>query len=100
MAHTDENRSKYAELLRYHPIKSGDEMISLKDYVTKMKDGQSDIYYITCESKRAVENSPFLKRLRKKGYEVLYMIDGIDEYVDGQLKEFDGKKLISAMKEG
>merc|ERR1712209_212686 len=94
------NRTKIADLLRFSTSKSGDEQISLKEYVDRMKEGQNDIYYITGESIAVVSSSPFLETLRKKGLEVLYMVDPIDEYCVQQLKEFDGKKLKSTTKEG
>jgi molecular chaperone HtpG len=94
------NRNKLADLLRYHTSKSGEEMSSLKDYVSRMKEGQKHIYYITGESKSAVDKSPFLEGLKKRGFEVIYMVDPMDEYCVQQLKEYDDKKLVCATKEG
>lgn len=94
------NRAKLAEFLRYHTSKSGEDQISLKEYVGRMKEGQKDIYYITGESRSAIASSPFIESLKKKGYEIIYMIDPIDEYVIQQLKEYEGKKLRNCSKEG
>merc|ERR1711931_529046 len=94
------NRKKLAGHLRYYTSASGDEMCSLGDYVSRMKENQKDIYYITGESKEVVGSSSFVERLKKRGLEVIYMTEPIDEYVVQQLKEFDGKNLVSVTKEG
>ena len=94
------NRNKLAELIRYHSTTSGEDQVSFKEYIEHMKEGQKDIYYITGESRKAVENSPFLEVLKQRGYEVLFLVEPIDEYAVQQLKEFDGHKLVSVTKEG
>jgi len=95
-----QNRTKLAELIRFHTSASGDEYCSLADYVSRMKENQKHIYCISGESREQVANSAFVERLKKRGYEVVYMTEPIDEYVIQQLKEFQGKQLVSVTKEG
>jgi molecular chaperone HtpG len=94
------NRKKIADLLRFYTSKTGEDQISLKDYIQRMKEGQKDIFYITGESRAAVAQSPFIEALKKKGFEVLYLVDPIDEYMVQQMKDYDDKKLKSVTKEG
>ncbi|KAA6371569.1 MAG: putative Heat shock cognate protein 80 [Streblomastix strix] len=91
---------KFEELLHYYSIKSPDEMVSLKEYASRLKENQKSIYYITGESKQSVQKSSFLEKLRRKDIEVLFMVDPIDEYSVQQMKDYEGKKLVCVTKEG
>lgn len=94
------NRKKLCDLLRYNSTQALEEPTTLKDYVTRMKPEQKSIYYITGDSKKKLENSPFIEEAKRKGVEVLFMVDPIDEYVMQQVKDFDDKKFVCLTKEG
>jgi molecular chaperone HtpG len=95
------NSKKLASLLRYHSTKSGEEQnVSFGEYINNMHKDQKDIFYITGESRKSIQNAPFLEGFKKKGIEVIFMTDSIDEYVVSKFKEFDEKKLIPVTKEG
>jgi len=95
-----QNRKKISDFLRYHTSASGDEQSSLKEYVGRMKENQKHIYYVTGETRDQVSNSAFVERVKKRGFEVIYMTEPIDEYCVQQLKEYEGKQLVSVTKEG
>ncbi|HLM45900.1 MAG TPA: molecular chaperone HtpG [Myxococcaceae bacterium] len=91
-----EYREKLGALVRYESSRE-EGLTSLADYVSRMKEGQEAIYYIFGESRKAVVDSPHLEALKKRGYEVLYMTDPVDEWAAQGLREFQGKPLVSAM---
>lgn len=96
----EKNQSKLLDLLRYHTSLSEDSLVSFQTYVDNMKEGQPGIYYLTGESTEQVKSFPFLQKLKKKGYEVLYMTDAIDEYVVSKVTEYKDKKLLCVSKQG
>jgi molecular chaperone HtpG len=97
--HTDpENRQKIADLARYQTTKSDGKLVSLKEYVERMQEGQKEIYYITGDNLKALLNSPHLETLKEREVEVLLMSDPVDEWVVQALTEYDGKPLKSAEK--
>lgn len=94
------NRNRLAKLLRFHSTKSGDKLASLDQYITRMKPNQKDIYYITGANKEQLEKSPFLEQLKKKGFEVIYFTDPVDEYLMQYLMDYEDKKFQNVSKEG
>lgn len=94
-----ELRDRIARLLRYHSTQAGEGWTSLADYVARMPEGQKAIYYLEGSSRELLAVSPHLEQLRKQGREVLLMVDPVDPFVLENLKEFEGKKLVSAMGE-
>jgi len=92
------NRTRLAKLLRF--TSSNGKLTSLSEYVERMKDKQETIFYIAGGSEEEVKNSPFVERLIKKGYEVLYLTEAVDEYAISALPEFEGKKFQNVAKEG
>merc|ERR1712216_618280 len=93
------NRTRLAKLLRFYTSQSPDKLVSLEQYVERMKEGQKSIYYVAGESQEALEKSPFLEKLLLKGFEVIYFTDPIDEYTMQNLTEFDEFKFSNASKE-
>jgi len=94
------NKSRLAKLLRFQTSGSPQGTSSLTDYVSRMKDKQEAIYYMAGSSREEVEKSPFVERLLKKGFEVIYLTEAVDEYCIGALPEFEGKKFQNVAKEG
>jgi len=94
------NRTRLAKLLRFRSSNDPEKLTSLTDYVGRMKDKQETIFFMAGASLDEVKNSPFVERLLKKGYEVLYLIEPVDEYCIQSLPEFDGKKFQNVAKEG
>jgi heat shock protein beta len=94
------NRTRLAKLLRFTTSLSKDKQISLSDYIERMKPKQEHIYFIAAMSMEEAQKSPFVERVLKKGYEVLYLTDPVDQYCMQSLPEYEGKKFQNVAKEG
>ncbi|TQE07578.1 hypothetical protein C1H46_006898 [Malus baccata] len=94
------NRNRLAKLLRFESTKSDGKLTSLDQYISRMKSGQKDIFYITGASKEQLEKSPFLERLKKKNFEVIFFTDPVDEYLMQYLMDYEDKKFQNVSKEG
>ncbi|CAA7391387.1 unnamed protein product [Spirodela intermedia] len=94
------NRHRLAKLLRFESTKSDGKLTSLDQYISRMKSGQKDIFYITGTSKEQLEKSPFLEKLNKKNYEVIFFTDPVDEYLMQYLMDYEDKKFQNVSKEG
>ncbi|KAJ1421620.1 Ribosomal protein S5 domain 2-type fold [Sesbania bispinosa] len=94
------NRNRLAKLLRFESTKSEGKLTSLDQYISRMKSGQKDIFYITGTSKEQLEKSPFLERLKKNNYEVIFFTDPVDEYLMQYLMDYEDKKFQNVSKEG
>lgn len=94
------NRNRLSKLLRFETTKSEGKLTSLDQYISRMKAGQKDIFYITGTSKEQLENSPFLERLKKKNFEVIFFTDPVDEYLMQYLMDYEDKKFQNVSKEG
>ena len=95
-----EHRDRLQKLLLFHSTREGTEPTSLADYVSRMPEGQESIYYVTGESRGVAERSPHLEAFRARGYEVLFFVDPIDEFVAQSIQQFDGKPLVSVARAG
>ncbi len=93
-----DHKDRIVSLLRFQSSNDEKKLTTLKEYVERMKEGQEEIFYLTGESRRIVENSPHLEALRAKGYEVLYLVHSVDELLTQYVTEFEGRKLKSAGK--
>ncbi|GFP95252.1 endoplasmin homolog [Phtheirospermum japonicum] len=94
------NRNRLAKLLRFETSKSDGKLTSLDQYISRMKSGQKDIFYITGTNKEQLEKSPFLERLTKKNYEVIFFTDPVDEYLMQYLMDYEDMKFQNVSKEG
>lgn len=94
------HRDKFIKLLRFKTSKSNGDYVSLEEYVNDMQENQNNIYFIAGESEDSLNNSPFIEKLKSKSYDVLFLTDPMDEYAIQHVREFEGKKLVCAAKEG